>query len=240
MRRALLALLLMLLWATPPAAETRSLALEHRTGAQIQALLHSLADTGVDIAADGQRLLLQGETEQLDALEEAARALDHPPRDLWLRLRRPGGGSGADSGSRRYTTADPRAVTLRLREGESVSWDRSTLERVAGDRALAAGRRGPALLEDGHLLWLRQGLRARVHILGERFLARLEAAGDDVLDGTPRRDRLATTVSGPLGQWVSVHGPSAGPPDPEVRRYATRPGTGRSAGLEMRVDLADP
>ncbi len=238
--RRLLPVLLVLLWTTAPAAETRSLALDYRTAAELETVLRSLAGAGADIAADGQRLVLQGEADSLDALEDAARALDHPPRDLWLRMRRPAAGAGPDSDSRGYTTAGPRAVTLRLREGETVSWERSTLERVAGDRALASGRRGPALLEDGHLLWLRQGLQARVHILGERFLARLEAAGDDVLDGTPRRDRLATTVSGPLGQWVSVHGPGAGPPDPEVRRYATRPGTGRSAGLEMRVDLADP
>lgn len=238
MRRLLAALLL--LWVTVPAAETRSLALEHRSAAELETVLYSLAGAGVAIAADGQRLVLQGEADSLDALEKAARALDHPPRDLWLRVRRPAAGSGPDSDSRRYTTADPRAVALRLREAETVRWDRATLRRVTGDRALAAGRRGPALLEDGHLLWLEQGLAARVHVLGGRFLARLQVAGDQAGEDAPLRDRLATTVSGPLGQWVSVHGPAAGPPDPELRRYATRPGANRDTGLELRVDLADP
>ena len=241
MRTALaLGLVLLLGPGNPAGAETRSLPLEHRSGAELEPLVRPLAEPGVAVAADGRRLVLRGEAGALDDLERAVRALDRPRRDLWLRLRRLRGGAATDSGNRVRSTADPRAVSLRLREGDTVTWDRALLHRVTGDRALAAGRRGPVLAEQGRLLWLQRGLRARVQLLGEGFVAHLEAAADQALEDGALRDRLSTTVSGPLGRWVSVQAPGAAPADPEVRRFTTRPGEGRSAGLELRVDPAAP
>ena len=239
---AWLAAALMLAVGGSTLAEETAVAPQHRSPESLAATLEALAGPDVDVRVVEGAVRLTGPVEAVTTLHETALALDHPRRSLVLSVRPRTPADGNGTAARRYTTTDgdplSRVVSVRTVEGRRVSVSRATARRWRDARVTARGRFDLAA-ETVVPIWLRQGFDARMEIAGSRFIAHVHVTLDDAdpEGGAPVRRRLATVISGPLSEWVSMLDRSDAA-DPSVRRYRTGEDD-LPPPLELRVDLAD-
>lgn len=224
--RALLCAVLLAWCGAVWAQALETLTLRHRTADQIMPVLQPLLDPGGSLAGAGNKLFVRTSARNLADLRRVLDSLDQPLRRLMISVRHGGelvgqaggaelagrvGTGGAEVGARAYSSRSSREENLVQQ-----------VQTVEGARAfINVGQSLPLPLQQVVLTPAGAVVSRTVVFqeLGTGFHAEPRLAGDRVtLDISPRHDtpgpvpgsanlqRLSTTVSGRLGEWLPLGG----------------------------------
>jgi hypothetical protein len=221
------------------------LELQHRDAEELIPLIEPLLDDETRLTGDGFRLVIRGTPERVLQVRELLETLDSPPRDLWVSVRQAHGGQDAGTSSRIHRTRERDAETFQVRvlEGQSALIRTGT----ASERALAGVVLVPwrgVVHVGGTRLEMQQGFLLRARIQGDGRV-RIDIAQEhqqERIVGSDRADalRLATVVTGEMGDWIDIGPvlPDAAAPDQHTR--ATTPRRGQDAlRVQVRVVAVD-
>lgn len=202
--------------------------LRHRTAEELLPQLQPLVEPGGMLTGSGGNLFLRASPRNQAEIRQALDALDRPLRRLMITVRHGGTAEGERVGISGTVILTPGDSSLRARAGasqgsrsESISQQVQTVEGgrafINVGRELAIPFREVVLTPAGVVV--SRGMTW--YDVGTGFEAEPRVAGDTVtLDISPRHDtlgpvpgsanvrRLSTTVSGRLGEWISLGGSS--------------------------------
>ncbi len=233
MRKTLFPLLILILLAgqAHAAKQLEVIQLNNRSAAEIVPLIQPLVDQDVSLVADGFRLLVRGNPPQIEQVRTLVSRLDQAPISLRLTLRTTRGGaanrSGAgvngevrnDNGQIRGRGRVEVYSTENEDEGTHVQHVRVTagypayvhndLQIPIVQRSGFVGRRGAGYSEQREYKTVPDGFYVLATAHGRNVTVRLaaeKAALTGAEDGPIETSGLTTTVTGPLGRWLSVGG----------------------------------
>lgn len=167
--------------------------LHHRTVDQVLPVLQPLLEPGATLSGNRNQLFLRASPANADEIKRALEAIDRPARRLVISVRF----DDAQTGERRQLGAQGVIST----EGSRV---RITAEDSRSSAAERVDQRLQVLEGSEATIFAGQdsgtGMRVRPSVAGERV----------VLDVAPenRDQRLVTTVTARLGEWVELGGTS--------------------------------
>ena len=183
------------------------IALRHRTLQEVLPVLQPLLEPGGTLSGMNDQLIVRASPRNREQIRQALAAIDTPARRLLIRVRQERG-SGVDSPAyeRRSTQSIDSVQVVQVVEGGRA------LIQVGKSlpvplRQMAIGPRGAVFSEGIVYRDLGQGFYAAPRVVGDRVTLeispQLDSAGGQ---GTVDRQRLWTTVSGRLGEWLEVGG----------------------------------
>jgi len=207
----------------------RVIELQHRSAAEVAAVLAALAGEAAAVSGMDGKLVLRAEPAELAELERLARRLDTPPQRLLVKVRhrrddtRRGQGLGLGAGAAPDTAGSRAGATLRV-YGSDSNARRDAVFQVQGlsgrPAYVNAGRlvphaEGERYLHGGGVL-VRDGVGLQEVSSGFYVLPRVQ--GEQVTVAVyPRAARLdpsrpgaieyseaQTVVSGALGEWIDL------------------------------------
>ncbi|RLJ62657.1 secretin N-terminal domain-containing protein [Sulfurisoma sediminicola] len=228
MKRAALIAILVTFVTTAWAQALDVISLRHRTAEQLLPQLQPLLEPGGMLTGTGDKLFLRASPRNQAEIRQALDALDRPLRRLMITVRHGGAAEGEKVGVGGTVVLAPGDSSVRARAGERHTSSRESISQqvqtVEGGRAfinvgreLAIPFREVVLTPAGAVV--SRGMTW--YDVGTGFEAEPRVAGETVtLDISPRHDtqgpvpgsanvrRLSTTVSGRLGEWISLGGTS--------------------------------
>lgn len=259
MKRILLAVLLgaSLAWAQG----LDIIELRHRGAADLLPQLAPFVERGGALTGMNDRLFLRASSRNQAEIRQLVAALDTPPRRLLISLRQDGTDADAASGGglagRIETGSGGTTVTG---SGHLYRADSRSRRDVAQQVQTIDGGRAAILVGQSYFLPMRQVVVTPAGAivseslvqrdLGTGFMAMPRVSGDRVtIDISPRDDtpgplpgsvntqRLVTTVSGRLGEWIELGGASGeqGASGSGIASYGTRSAS-RQRRLLLKVD----
>jgi len=224
--------------------------LQHRSAEQLLPLIQPVVSSGT-VTGAGSDLVVRATPTNLAEVRKIVARLDRPPRRLVVTVRQDAADEASDTnaGTTTYSTraadADRSVQRVQVSEGRSAYLHVGQSVPVVlhpGGRPARAGTRGV----ESPVVMIRETMSG--------FVVRPRLVGDSVsLDIEPRHDvpgsqgpgslelqRIATSVSGPLGAWIEVGAVLAGEAaSVGGASYSTRSVTTRSRRILVRVDAAD-
>lgn len=200
--------------------------LRHRTAEQLLPQLQPLVEPGGMLTGTGDKLFLRASQRNQADIRQALDALDRPLRRLTITVRQGGAAAGARVGAGATVILAPGDSSVRGRVGERRYSSREgvaqQVQTVEGGRAFINVGQSVALPFRQVVLTPAGAVVSEGIVwqdIGTGFHAEPRVAGDTVtLDIAPRHDtpgpvpgsanvrRLSTTVSGRLGEWISLGG----------------------------------
>ena len=237
MRRAALILFLVTFVTTVWAQALEVVPLRHRTADELLPQLQPLVEPGGMLTGTGGNLFLRASPRNQAEIRQALDALDRPLRRLMITVRQGGSAEGERVGISGTVILAPGDSRLRARGGASQGSRSESItqqvQTVEGGRAfINVGREltipfdevvltpGGAVISRG-MSWydVGTGFEAQPRVVGENVNIDISPRHDTLgpVPGSVNVRRLSTTVSGRLGQWISLGGSS---------REATSQGTG--------------
>ncbi|MCG5500018.1 hypothetical protein [Ectothiorhodospira lacustris] len=246
LRKALvLALALLLPGITGAGVPTaRVIALEHRSAEEILPLIKPLLGPRDVVTGSGFQLIVRARTQTLAEIRQVVADLDTPPRNLYISVRRGEAGHGSDTARiTRRTTTDRGGdyQTLRVLEGH-VAFIRSGESIPVGSQRLISMPGGLALeqtveyrdLGRGFLVRPRLLSAGRVHLDIRTVFERQSPTGGGRLD----LQAVDSTLSGPVGEWISLtHTGTSGREDAARITGTRRQQDWQDMPLFVRVDV---
>lgn len=221
----LLGLLTLSLQVMADAADIRVLSLQHRSVAEVQALLQPHLADEVRISQQGQRLVLSGAADQLDALQALVAQLDQPLQSWQVYFARGQVDPAAKSDSRvqQYSTRRSQLTRLQLREGSPVSLEQGFWVPVT---QVQAGQS-----EQGYQ-WLAGGIWVEGQAVGDQILLTFstrQLQQDGRVSNLTQPGFSGQSQAGVLalepGQWLTLGRESqlaaGAATDGSTRRYST-------------------
>jgi type II secretory pathway component GspD/PulD (secretin) len=209
-RRWLLALLVIGLPMLAGAQqEMEIIALRHRTLEQVLPALQPLLEPGGAISGMNDQLIVRASAHNREQIRRALAAIDTPARRLLIRV----------SQNRDVSVT----VAPGVRQGTQGMASTQVVQVLEGGRALirvgqslplplrqvAIGPRGAVFSEGVVYRDLGQGFYAAPRVVGQRVTVDISPQFDSPgSDGSAETQRLATTVSGRLGEWLELGGSS--------------------------------
>lgn len=224
--RALLVAALLAWCGAALAQALETLTLKHRTAEQVLPVLQPLLEPGASLVGAGNKLFLRASVRNRAELRGVLDEIDRPLRRLMISVRHGGELSGQEGGAQVAgrigaggAEVGARVYSSRSARDENIVQQVQTVE---GGRALInVGQSLPLPLQQVVLTPAGAVVSRTVVFqeLGTGFHAEPRLAGDRVtLDISPRHDtpgpvpgsanlqRLSTTVSGRLGEWLPLGG----------------------------------
>jgi len=200
--------------------------LSYRTAEELLPLIRPHLPAGANLTGKGDTLVLKAAPGVAAEVEDLLRELDVAPRGVLIQVRVDGGASveeraiggdgriGTHGGSgtvRIYRSqgavADNRQQQVRALEGRPAFIATSLLLPVQ-DRAVFGGKQS-GVVERTRFLTLSRGFYAIARIQGDWVEIDIASADDQAgPSGGARINRLETTVSGRLGEWLAIGGTS--------------------------------
>lgn len=204
------------------------LTLRHRSAEQLLPQLQPLVEPGGTLTGTGDKLFLRASPRNQADIRQALGALDRPLRRLMITVRHGGTAEGEKVGASGTVILSPGDSSVHARAGERRYSTRDSISQqvqtVEGGRAFINIGQSIALPFREVVLTPAGAVVSRGMVwydIGTGFEAEPRVAGDTVtLDISPRHDthgpipgsvnvrRLSTTVSGRLGEWMSLGGTS--------------------------------
>lgn len=200
------------------------IALKHRTVEQVLPVLLPLLDPGGTLSGQANQLIVRTNAANFAELQRALEFIDVPPRRLQISVRFDDASEAASRGAQASGTIGNRGSSVELRAHDSRA---NTIERVEQRIQVLEG--GHAFIATGvsRALRERQMIRTPAGVVGQETIVVQEfPTGFDVvprlsgknvfLDISPRREapgalegsaqiqRIATTVTGYLGEWFEI------------------------------------
>jgi hypothetical protein len=204
------------------------IALRHRTAEQLLPQLLPLLEPGGTLSGSGEKLFLRASPRNQADIRRAIDALDQPLRRLMITVRHGGSVEGQRTGVSGAVVLSPGDSSVRARAGERHYSTRDTISQlvqtVEGGRAfINVGREialpfrevvltpGGAVVSRG-MTWYEvgTGFEAEPRVAGENVTVDISPRHDTLgpIPGSANVRRLSTTVSGRLGEWISLGGSS--------------------------------
>jgi len=205
--------------------------LRHRTAEQVLPALRPLLEPGAVLTGQGSQLIVRTSERNLAELRRALQAIDTPQRRLVILVRFDSAGASASSAleTRGSVSTDRSRVVIRA-TGESGALEERVDQRIQvleGARAfISTAETRP--LQEGTVVRTPGGtIASRTTVIQEassgfEVVPRLSGstvmldiapqretfapAGSGLPPGSVQGQRLATTVSGPLGEWIDLGG----------------------------------
>ncbi len=244
MKRLLVLLLSLAAWAVH-AQQLEILTLHFRNADQVVPQLQPLVAPGGALTGSGNKLFVRTTPNNLADLKRVLAEIDRAPRRLQISVRRGGDlrrEAGSAGGSIELRNGDTRirgdAYEARTRGSEDVAQRVQTIE---GGRAyISVGQSVPLPVRrrvvtpsgrvvDTDAVEYREvdsGFYAEPRVSGDRVTIDIAAADDRPgrQPGAAETQRLSTTVSGRLGEWIELGGmrQESAEERREITRYSTR------------------
>jgi len=225
----LLALWLGHAWAQQ---ELEVIPLKSRTPDQVLPALLPLVEPGGALTAANNQLFLRASRQNREDIKRALAAMDVPLRSLIIRVSQTRGVDESDRGGRAQGQV---VLGSRTRvEGQATVWDTRSqrqesgsqmVQTVEGGRAfiqvgrslpipmrqVTYGPQGPVVTDSVQYYDVGQGFYVEPRLAGDRVTLEISQQADAPLhsrSGLPAAhvQRLATTVSGRLGEWIQLGG----------------------------------
>mgnify|MGYP007103347609 FL=1 len=230
-RRSLLTLLCVLLPSLAVGQqEMEIIALRHRTLQEVLPALQPLLEPGGTLSGMNDQLIVRASPRNREQIRQALAAIDTPARRLLIRVRQ-----NRDSGlelpayeRRSVQSIDSQQMVQVVEGGRALIQVGRSLPVPL--RQLAIGPRGAVFSEGIVYRDLGQGFYAAPRVVGERVTLEISPQFDSPGgQGAVERQRLLTTVSGRLGEWLEVGGSSK---QAEVGEHGSRV-SGSSVWLQV-------
>lgn len=226
MKRITLVVILVTFVTAAWAQALEVLTLKHRSAELLLPQLQPLVEPGGMLTGSGDKLFLRASNRNQADIRRVLEVLDRPLRRLMITVRHGGTAEGEKVGAGGTVILSPGDSSVRARVGERRYTSRESVSQqvqtVEGGRAfinvgqsIALPFRQVVLTPAGAVV--SEGMVW--HDVGTGFNAAPRVVGDTVtLDISPRHDtpgpvpgsaniqRLSTTVSGRLGEWISLGG----------------------------------
>lgn len=218
MKRLALLLLLLPLLAE---AEIHFLTLKHRNAEQLIPLLQPVLDEGIGISGRGPTLIVNSQPRQLEEVRRLVERLDTPLQSLLISVTQAGTDSHSALGGEVRGTQDNPAVRLYGSSRRGKETVRQQLRVIEGQWAfirsgMALPIRNQTTIRSHHGTTthrsveyrdVESGFEVRPRISGDTvtlevrpFHAKRSNSGDGVIE----QQELSTTVSGRLGEWLTI------------------------------------
>jgi hypothetical protein len=233
MRSRALVLCLLLLAAAPLFAQQalEIIPLRHATVEQVLPALRPLLEQGGTLTGQSGQLFVRTSPQNLAELRQALEAIDRAPRRLMISVRfddamqdsrEAFGASGRAGGGR--TDIELRARGREARSEERVDQQLQVMEggratiytgqtRAVPQRQLIQTPAGVIAQETFVVQEAASGFQVVPRLSGERVFLEIapqrESFGDSPVPGSIQSRRLATSTSGPLGEWFEIGGLAA-------------------------------
>ena len=219
-------LLLLLCSFTVFAEEIVILPLHHRLPEQVLPTLEPLVAPGGSIVGAGNQLFVRTSPENLLDLQKVLQAIDQPLRRVLISVRQGNGSNQHDQalqinqGNIRLGKQTQININGEVRQGEHSGSQQTTQQVQTVEGSPAQIYLGQSLPIAMHQVWLDHGqptISDSVHYvdIGTGFSAQPRISGENVFltisplqqqmnGGNIEQSSLNTTVSGRLGQWLSI------------------------------------
>lgn len=210
--------------------ELEILPLRHQTVERVLPALQPLLEPGASLSGMNGQLFLRASPRNRDEIRRALAAVDTPVRRLLIRVafdresgeegRGAAAGGSVSLGSRSRAAAEARVWDTRSARSESAA---QIVQTVEGGRAfiqvgrslpvpmrqVLIGRHGAVVSETLVYRDLAQGFEAVPQLVGDRVTLEISQGADTpgrYGPGSGDSQRLATTLSGRLGEWIELGG----------------------------------
>lgn len=201
--------------AARPAMEV--LPLENRSAEEVLPALQELLEPGATLTGSGNQLFLRASPRNRDEIKRALKALDTATRRLAIYVSQDRDGRGNDSGAgQAWGTRSARAergnqMVQTVDGGQAfIQVGRSLPVPL---RQIVVGPGGAVASETTVYRDLGQGFYAQPKVKGQRVTVEItqqaESANPRYGHGGSDYQRLSTTVSGKLGEWMQLGGTGA-------------------------------
>ncbi len=220
MKRHIVLLLLLPLLAH---AEIGAIALKHRSAESLIPLLQPVLDEGVRISGQGDTLIVNSKPWQLEELRSLVTQLDTPLQSLLITVIQGGDDNHSALGAVADGTLEKPRVRVygtQKRQREAVSQQLRVIEGEwatisAGESVPIAkqskshGPNGTTVQQSVEYKDVESGFEVRPRVQGESvtlelrpFRARRSRSGGGIIE----QQQIETTLSGRLGEWISLGG----------------------------------
>lgn len=229
--RRILAILLLFWWVEAQAQpELEIIPLRARTVEQVLPVLLPLVETGGVLSGANNQLFLRASKRNRDEIKRALAALDVPLRQLVIQVSRTRGAEAASRGGEAegrvvlgtHARVDANARVWSSRSQHQDSSDQS-VQTVEGGRAFiqigvslpvpmrqtAMGPQGAVVTDTVVYRDIGQGFYVQPRLSGNRVTLEISQQSDTPdghRSGSAQVQRLMTTVSGRLGEWIQLGG----------------------------------
>lgn len=210
--------------------ELEIIPLRHQTPDRVLPALQPLVEPGGSLSAGNNQLFLRASRRNREDIKRALAALDAPVRKLVIRVSQ---NRGVDEGSRGGAVAGQVTLGGSSRVDASARvWDSRSVKSEAGSQMVQTIEGGRAFIQVGRSLPLPlrqvvvgpggavvsesvvyrdigQGFYAEPRLAGDRVTLEISQQADSLGGygyGSVNTQRVATTVSGRLGEWIELGG----------------------------------
>lgn len=186
--------------------------LRHRTLEQVLPVLRPLLEPGGVLTGRANQLIVRTSAQNLAQIREALAAIDTPLRRLLISVRFTGASDFRDReiAARGTLRRGDSRIELRARGAEAVADERvdQRVQVLEGGRAFIALGRTRPLGDAQEIQDMATGFTVVPRVSGRRVLLEIDPQRErpGVIPGSVDSQRLATTVSTGLGQWVELGG----------------------------------
>ncbi len=185
------------------------ISLRHRTAEQVLPVLRPLVEPGGVLSGQGNQLFVRVSERNLGEIRAALAAIDTPARQLLISVRYGGAADRARAGSAGEVDLRPGGSRAEVRIGAAGESSNEAIDQrirvLEGARAFIAAGRSGAFREAS------TGFEVVPRLAGGTVFVELvqQRETPGALPGSVRSQRVATTVSGVLGQWIEIGGAGA-------------------------------
>ena len=221
MKPAHLVLSLLLLAFCAYADELKTFELQHRSAAELLPILRPMVSPEGAISGSGYTLIIRSDRTNLKQLEDAIKRFDKAPRMLSITVDRSGENQrSTDSASVGGSTEQP---NVRLHSGQQSRSQNGYQQLQVMEGHWATIRRGqsiPHVVRQHHRsptgTWVERhteyrdvdsGFEVRPRINGQRVTLEVRPFNaTPTSGGRVEQEAIVTTVSGPVGEWITLGG----------------------------------
>lgn len=210
--------------------EMEILPLKSRSPDQVLPVLLPMLEPGGVLTAANQQIFLRASKRNREEIKRVLAAIDLPLRQLIIRVSQTRDAGDSNRGGNvdgRLVVGSKTSVDARARV-----WDTRSQRQESGSQMIQTVEGGKAFIQIGHSLPLPmrqvsygpqgtvvtdtvvyhdigQGFYAEPHLAGDRVTLEISQQSDTLLNsrsGVAQVQRLSTTVSGRLGEWIQLGG----------------------------------
>jgi len=203
-----------------------TITLRHRTAEQLLPQVQPMVEPGGARIGAGDKLFLRASPRNQAQVRQVVEALDRPLRRLMITVRHGGEREGADAHAGANVRLSPGDSRIRGSVGERSYSSRQNIaqqvQTVEGGRAwinvgssyflpfnqVVLTPAGAVVAQSMVQVDVGTGFAAMPRLAGERVMLDISPTNDSVgsLPGSANTQRLTTTVSGRLGEWIALGG----------------------------------
>jgi hypothetical protein len=219
------------------AQQTEVITLKHRPASEVVAAVKPLVEPAGSVTVMQNQLVVRTTAANLAQVKKVVAALDHETRRLLVSVREDSGAGAVAQGQAYSTrTADGNRAMQQVQVVEGgQAFIQKGLSIAVANPAVAVTATGVVATDNTKFRDLNTGFLVSPHLAGDRVTVDISARRDTQANvgtgpGSAESHAVVTTVSGKLGEWISVGGtgqPISGEATDGPRTWSTSSGERR-------------